>query len=273
MSTRSSAAAVLARRIHDRAHLTGEFRLGSGAVSSEYFDKYLFEADPELLREVAEALVTLLPDDARAIAGLSWAESRWPPWRLRSRGCRRFVRKQAKGYGTCRLAEGGDVAGRRLVVVEDVLSSGGAVLQACSVLRELKAEITVVLCVIDGEADGRANLAAEGLELRALFTMSELRRAATAKHVLAPQRRSAERGARARQAGYPRFLPDRASSLSSAACSSASSRASRSSLANSIESMSGGSSRTVRACSEPERTSTTASAPPGRITVSTRQRP
>lgn len=90
------------------------------------------------------------------------------------------MRKQAEDYGTCRLAEGGDVAGRRLVVVEDVLSSGGAVLQACRALRELGAEIAAVLCVIDREAGGRGNLAAEDLELRALFTMSEQRRAATA---------------------------------------------------------------------------------------------
>ena len=61
---RSSVAdAGLARRIYERAHLSGEFRLSSGVVSGEYFDKYLFESDPALLREVAEALVDLLRDD------------------------------------------------------------------------------------------------------------------------------------------------------------------------------------------------------------------
>jgi len=180
MSARSPAAPVLARRIYERAHLTGEFRLRSGAVSGEYFDKYLFEADPELLREVAEALVTLLPDGAHALAGLELGGI--PLAAVASQITRLptlFVRKQAKDYGTRRLAEGGVVTGRRLVVIEDVLSSGGAVLQACGALRELGAEIAAVLCVIDREADGRANLAAEGLELRAVFTMSELRRAAT----------------------------------------------------------------------------------------------
>src|SRR5437763_15142837 len=61
---------TLARTIYERTHLTGEFRLRSGAVSSEYFDKYLFESDPLLLRTVGEALVPLLPPGTDALAGL-----------------------------------------------------------------------------------------------------------------------------------------------------------------------------------------------------------
>jgi orotate phosphoribosyltransferase len=60
----------LAVRIYECARLTGEFRLRSGAVSEEYFDKYLFESDPVLLREVAEALVALLPAEVDVLAGL-----------------------------------------------------------------------------------------------------------------------------------------------------------------------------------------------------------
>ena len=78
----------------------------------------------------------------------------------------RFVRKDAKAYGTCRLAEGGDVDGERLVVVEDVVTSGGQVVMSCADLRERGAEIVRVLCVIDREAGGAAALQAEGLELR-----------------------------------------------------------------------------------------------------------
>lgn len=59
----------LARRIYERAHLTGEFRLRSGAISNEYFDKYLFESDPSLLREIAEALAGLLPEGVDLLAG------------------------------------------------------------------------------------------------------------------------------------------------------------------------------------------------------------
>ncbi len=60
----------LAHRIYERAHLTGQFTLRSGAVSTEYFDKYLFEGDPELLATIAEALASLVPPGTEALAGL-----------------------------------------------------------------------------------------------------------------------------------------------------------------------------------------------------------
>jgi orotate phosphoribosyltransferase len=60
----------LADRIYERARLTGEFRLRSGATSNEYFDKYLFESDPRLIREIAEELVGLLPAGVQLLAGL-----------------------------------------------------------------------------------------------------------------------------------------------------------------------------------------------------------
>ena len=92
----------------------------------------------------------------------------------------RFVRKAAKDYGTCRLAEGGEVAGERLAVIEDVVSTGGQLIASCRALRERGATIVAVLCVVDRESGGAANLSSMGLELRSLFTMSDLRAAAAA---------------------------------------------------------------------------------------------
>ena len=171
----------LAKEIYDRIHLTGEFRLRSGHVSNEYFDKYLFENDPALLREVAEALVQLIPDEIDALAGLELGGvplatvasqvSSLPTF---------FVRKAAKEHGTRRLAEGGDVAGKRLVVIEDVVSSGGQVIESCNALRDAGSEIVAVVCVIDRRsADAPDAISEAGLELRALFTLDELRAAAT----------------------------------------------------------------------------------------------
>jgi orotate phosphoribosyltransferase len=176
----SSASVELARRIYERSRLTGEFRLRSGAVSDEYFDKYLFESDPALLRALAEALVTLLPDGVDALAGLELGGVPLATVVSQVSGLPTlFVRKERKTYGTCRLAEGGEIDGRRLVVIEDVITSGGQVIESCRALREHGAQITTVLCVIDREAGGRENLAREGLELRSLFTMSQLRDAAS----------------------------------------------------------------------------------------------
>jgi orotate phosphoribosyltransferase len=111
----------LAQRVYERAHLEGEFRLRSGQISNEYFDKYLFESDPKLLHDIAQALIALLPDDVDALAALELGGV--PLASVASQICglpTLFVRKQAKGYGTMRLAEGGEVADQRLVIVEDV---------------------------------------------------------------------------------------------------------------------------------------------------------
>jgi orotate phosphoribosyltransferase len=165
----------LGRRIYDTAHLTGHFLLRSGATSDEYFDKYLLEADPALLHAIAEAMVPLVPPTIDALAGLELGGVPLATELSQLTGvATRFVRKEAKAYGTCRLAEGGDVEGLRLVVVEDVVTSGGQVVMSCADLRERGAEIVRVLCVIDREAGGAAALQAEGLDLHALFTMTEL---------------------------------------------------------------------------------------------------
>jgi orotate phosphoribosyltransferase len=86
-----------------------------------------------------------------------------------------FVRKEAKTYGTCQLAEGGVVDGRRLTVVEDVVTSGGQVITSCGDLRERGAIVEHALCVIDRESGGPAGLAGIGVELRPLFTMTQLK--------------------------------------------------------------------------------------------------
>jgi orotate phosphoribosyltransferase len=169
----------LARRIYQTSHLTGEFLLRSGVMSNEYFDKYRFESDPALLAEIASGMVAMLPPGVQALAGLELGGV--PLATAASQVCglpALFVRKQAKTYGTCQLAEGGAVAGRRLAVFEDVVTSGGQVIESCAQLRSLGAQIEVVLCVIDRQAGGSEKLAAQGLALRSLFTMAQLNEAA-----------------------------------------------------------------------------------------------
>ncbi len=168
----------LARLITQRSLITGEFLLRSGAVSNEYFDKYLFESDPTLLRAVAEALAPLVPPGIDALAGLELGGVPLAVMLGQVTGLPTlFVRKQAKEYGTRRLAEGGEVDGRTLLIVEDVVTSGGQVVLSTRDLKERGAVVNTALCVIDREAGGMAALAAEGVELRALYTMSELKAA------------------------------------------------------------------------------------------------
>jgi orotate phosphoribosyltransferase len=167
--------AELARTIYAVSHLTGEFTLRSGAVSHEYFDKYRFESEPDLLRAIAEAMAAAVPDGVDALAGLELGGVPLATVLSQVTGLPAlFVRKEAKTYGTCQLAEGGELDGRRLLVVEDVVTSGGAVVDAARELRARGALLDQVVCVIDRESGGRENLADIGLTLRPLFTMTEL---------------------------------------------------------------------------------------------------
>ena len=126
----------LARRIYDAAHLTGTFTLRSGVVSNEYFDKYRFESDPQLLGSIAAACAQLVPAGIDALAGLELGGVPLATMISQATGLPAvFVRKEAKTYGTCRLAEGADIDGRRLCIIEDVVTSGGAILDAASELH------------------------------------------------------------------------------------------------------------------------------------------
>ena len=166
----------LARKIYDTAHLTGEFLLRSGTISNEYFDKYQFESDPALLREIAEHARALVPDGTEYLAGLELGGVSIAALLSQVTGIPAvFVRKKAKEYGTCKLAEGPDIRGKRVLIIEDVVTSGGQVVMSGEDLRALGADITHVVCIIDREQKGRATLAEAGYELLALFTMSELK--------------------------------------------------------------------------------------------------
>jgi orotate phosphoribosyltransferase len=165
----------LAYDIDACCRLTGEFTLRSGIVASEYFDKYLFEAQPALLARVADQMVGLLPADTELLGGLDLggvpiatvlsARTNLPAL---------FVRKQAKEYGTCKLAEGPPIAGRRITLIEDVITTGGAVRDATNALRAAGAIVTVVVCAIDRSAEGSNPLEDVGLEVRPVLTKAQL---------------------------------------------------------------------------------------------------
>ena len=167
--------AELGRRIYATAHLTGEFVLRSGQTTSEYFDKYRFEADPVLLDAVAEAMVPMVPADTEVLAGLEMGGIPVVTALGRHTGlpCA-FVRKQAKPYGTRRLAEGAETAGRRVTIVEDVVTTGGQIVLSATDLRALGAHITDALCVINRNSTTPAPLTEADLTLTALLTPEHL---------------------------------------------------------------------------------------------------
>ena len=165
----------LARDIDTCCRLTGEFTLRSGQRATEYFDKYLFEADPRLLARVGQEMVALLPDDTELLGGLELGGIPIATVMSGATGLPAiFVRKQAKEYGTRKLAEGPDATGRRVTLIEDVITTGGAVRDATRALREVGAVVEVVVCAIDRSPSGENPLADVGLEVRSVLTKAEL---------------------------------------------------------------------------------------------------
>ena len=125
----------LARRVREAAYLEGDFLLRSGRRSTFYLDKYRFETRPDLLRDLGAALAERIARrraarrahrGARARRG--GARGRRPAWR---RGLPFvIVRGAAKAYGTGNRLEGVAEPGERIAMVEDVVTSGGAALEA-----------------------------------------------------------------------------------------------------------------------------------------------
>ncbi|MFC8599876.1 orotate phosphoribosyltransferase [Isoptericola sp. NPDC057191] len=165
----------LARDVDRACRLTGTFTLRSGQMASEYFDKYLFESDPALLARVAAQLMPLVPADTDLLGGLELGGVPLVTVLSSLTGHPAlFVRKEAKRYGTAKLAEGPAVAGRRVTLVEDVVTTGGAVRDATLALRAEGAVVETVVCAIDRSPAGTSPLADLGVELRAVLTKSRL---------------------------------------------------------------------------------------------------
>lgn len=165
----------LAKKIYQICHRTGDFLLRSGKRSSEYFDKYRFESQPVLLAEVARQMKSLIPEDTEILAALEMGGIPVGTALSLATGlpCV-FVRKQAKDYGTCLFAEGVDIEGKKLCIIEDVITSGGQVLLSTKDLRSSGAKITNVLCVINrGGGEATSKLQEAGLNLQSLFVRSD----------------------------------------------------------------------------------------------------
>jgi orotate phosphoribosyltransferase len=167
---------VLAKKIYEVAYITGQFKLRSGQTSHEYFDKYRFEARPEVLKEIAEHLAPLIPAGTEVLAGLEMGGIPIATALSLHTGipCV-FVRKKAKDYGTCQFAEGLDIKNKKVCIIEDVITTGGQVILSTQDLRSLGAQIEDVLCVIHRGSGDEPKLEEIGLKMKALFNMQELK--------------------------------------------------------------------------------------------------
>lgn len=165
----------LANRILTKAKISGSFTLRSGKLSDSYFDKYQFESDPALLQDIAIAMNNIIPANTQVLAGLEMGGI--PIVTMLSNISQlhcAFVRKQPKEHGTCRYSEGASLKDKNVLIVEDVVSSGGQIIESVDMLRQDGIKVSQVLCVIDRQTGGYENLEQAGIELLSLFKQSEI---------------------------------------------------------------------------------------------------
>lgn len=155
--------------------LRGDFLLRSGQRSSYYIDKYLFTTRPELLRRIATGLLRLAPAGADRLAAPGFGALQLvTAMSLESGIATLVVRTDQKEYGTAKRVEGAMDAGSRVLLVEDVVTTGGAAIEAVGYLRSAGAEVVGALAVVDREQGGAAAFAERGVPFSALFTRSSL---------------------------------------------------------------------------------------------------
>ena len=169
----------LARRVREAAYLEGDFLLRSGRRSTFYLDKYRFETRPDLLRDLGAALAERIRDvepDAVRIAGPELGAVALAAAASMASGLPFvIVRGAAKAYGTGNRLEGVAEPGERVAMVEDVVTSGGAALEAVGALREAGLVCETVICVVDRGEGGAEAMAEAGVRLHALLDATALR--------------------------------------------------------------------------------------------------
>jgi orotate phosphoribosyltransferase len=166
---------TLARRIAESALLRGTFTLRSGKTSSYYLDKYLFSTQPDVLRALGDAFAARVPVGTTRLAGAELGGIPLVSAAAMSSGlpCV-FIRNQKKDYGTAKQLEGKLDAGDRVVIVEDVATTGGQALEAAKVIQAQGATVTHIIATIDRQEGARENVEAAGIAFDALFTVADL---------------------------------------------------------------------------------------------------
>ena len=165
----------LAKRIAEVALLRGEFTLRSGRKSNYYLDKYLFETQPDILRALGDRFAKHVDASVDRLAG---AELGGIPL-VTAAGMATgkptvLIRNQKKDYGTAKQLEGKLNKGERVLIVEDIATTGGQVLEAAKVLRDAGAEVVKIVAVIDRQEGARENIEKAGFEFGSLMTKTDL---------------------------------------------------------------------------------------------------
>lgn len=167
--------AELKRDLLDASLLRGDFVLSSGARSDYYLDKYRFETRPALLRSLAERLAELVPAGVDRLAGTELgAVALAAAVSLQTDLPFIIVRKAEKGYSTSNLIEGELLTGEKVLVLEDVITTGAQSIKAADRVVAAGGVVVGILAVVDRQEGGEAGITAAGYTLTSLFTRADL---------------------------------------------------------------------------------------------------
>ncbi len=165
----------LAQRIREAAYLEGDFTLRSGRKSKYYLDKYLFETQPDILKALSEMFAAYVKPTTTLIAGAELGGVALAAAAAMASG-KPFViiRNAKKDYGTSKPYEGKLTDGDSVLLVEDIATTGGQVLEAAKLIISIGAKVERIVAVIDRQEGARENIQAAGYAFEALFTKADL---------------------------------------------------------------------------------------------------
>jgi orotate phosphoribosyltransferase len=165
----------LIKRVKETAYLEGDFVLRSGKRSKYYLDKYLFETCPDILKALGEEFACHMTDDVTLIAGAELGGVALAAATAMATGKNWvIIRNSKKGYGTGKMVEGVLKAGDVVLLVEDIATTGGQVLEAARIIAEARATVKKIVCVIDRKQGAEENITRAGHKFESILTKDDL---------------------------------------------------------------------------------------------------
>ena len=165
----------LIKRIKEIAYLEGDFTLRSGKKSKYYLDKYLFETCPDILKALGAEFAEYVTDDVTLIAGAELGGVALAAVTAMETGKNWIiVRNSKKGYGTGKMIEGVLKANDVVLLVEDIATTGGQVLEAAKIITDAGAKVSNIVCVIDRKQGAAENITAAGYKFESILTKNDL---------------------------------------------------------------------------------------------------
>ena len=165
----------LIERIKETAYLEGDFTLRSGKKSKYYLDKYLFETCPDILKALGTEFAAHVSDDVTMIAGAELGGvALAAATAIETNKNWVIIRNSKKGYGTGKMVEGVLSKGDVVLLVEDIATTGGQVIEAAKIITEAGAKVKKIVCVIDRKQGAEENITEAGFAFESILTKNDL---------------------------------------------------------------------------------------------------